>query len=155
MVIRKGSFKLPSVLTLPSGKEIRYIKQGNELAVIRPGYGTKTYLYDEPQYAPKPNRLITGIIDENGNRYATYVYDDQSRGISTEHADGTQKYTLSYNGNSTIVSTPYDGSKTYSLALVSGSNKVTRIYQGEDSVSNQYDQNYLSLDIVALDHMLK
>lgn len=129
-----------STVTLPSGKQIRYSKQGNELTVTRPGYGTKTYLYDEPEYAPNPNGFVTGIIDENSKRYATYSYDDHNRGVSTEHANTSQKYTLVYSANRTTVSTPYGGSKTYTLGLVSGSNKVTYTSQSGDSVSNQYDK---------------
>ncbi|MBF0474981.1 MAG: RHS repeat protein [Deltaproteobacteria bacterium] len=43
-----------------------------------------------------PNAL-TGITDENGNRFATYAYDAQGRAISTQHADGAELTTVTYN----------------------------------------------------------
>ncbi|GAA0319286.1 RHS repeat-associated core domain-containing protein [Psychrobacter aestuarii] len=128
-----------SAVTLPSGKQISYVKQDNELKVTRPGYGTKTYLYDEPEYAPNPNGLITGIIDEKGDRYATYAYDDKNRGVSTEHAHGSEKYTLDYNNLTSLVVTPNGGNYSYDLQTISGRNKVIRINKPEGTVSNTYD----------------
>ncbi|MBU3059597.1 DUF6531 domain-containing protein, partial [Pseudomonas indica] len=43
--------------------------------------------------------LLTGITDERGIRYATWTYDDQGRAISSEHANGAEKVTLSYNAD--------------------------------------------------------
>nr|WP_246867780.1 RHS repeat-associated core domain-containing protein [Rhizobacter sp. SG703] len=39
---------------------------------------------------------LTGVIDERGLRYSTFGYDAQGRAISTEHAGGVDKYTVSY-----------------------------------------------------------
>ncbi|WP_131668263.1 DUF6531 domain-containing protein [Psychrobacter pygoscelis] len=137
-----GSSSNLSAITLPNGKQIEYQYNDNtkELQVSRPGFGTKTYLYDEPAYAPNPNGLITGIIDANGNRYATYQYDNQNRGISTEHADGSQKYTLSFHNGYTQVTMPHGGSRRYNLKLVSGANRVSAQSGNGKSTSNQYDQ---------------
>jgi YD repeat-containing protein len=38
--------------------------------------------------------LLTGITDENGNRFATWAYDSQNRAILSEHAGGERTYTL-------------------------------------------------------------
>ena len=59
----------------------------------------KIYHYENPDY---PNHL-TGITDENGNRYATYAYDVNGKAISTEHAQttnpvGQEKFELDYQG---------------------------------------------------------
>ena len=53
---------------------------------------TRSFLYEN---ADLPWAL-TGVSDERGLRYATFGYDAQGRAISTEHAGGTQKYTVSY-----------------------------------------------------------
>ena len=57
----------------------------------------KIYHYENPDY---PNHL-TGITDENGNRYATYAYDENGKAISTEHAQttnvvGQERFELEY-----------------------------------------------------------
>ncbi|SHM29350.1 RHS repeat protein [Rhizobacter sp. OV335] len=53
---------------------------------------TRSFLYEN---ADLPWAL-TGVSDERGLRYASFGYDAQGRAISTEHAGGTQKYTVSY-----------------------------------------------------------
>ncbi|MCO3156978.1 RHS repeat protein, partial [Pseudomonas aeruginosa] len=53
----------------------------------------KDYHYENSQNP----RLLTGITDENGARYATWTYDDQGRAISSEHANGAEKVSLAYN----------------------------------------------------------
>jgi YD repeat-containing protein len=39
---------------------------------------------------------LTGITDENGNRYATWAYDSQGRAVSSEHAGGVDNTTIDY-----------------------------------------------------------
>ncbi|MDD1620175.1 MAG: DUF6531 domain-containing protein, partial [Methylococcaceae bacterium] len=48
----------------------------------------KTYLYNEAANTSNTNlpHALTGIVDENGKRFATFQYDAQRRAISTEHA---------------------------------------------------------------------
>ena len=41
---------------------------------------------------------LTGLVDENTKRHATYGYDSQGRAISTSLAGGVDKYTVSYPG---------------------------------------------------------
>ncbi|MWK59251.1 hypothetical protein GO594_24965, partial [Pseudomonas otitidis] len=51
-------------------------------------------------YSTAPaSRLLTGITDERGIRYATWTYDDQGRAISSEHAGGAEKVTVAYNAD--------------------------------------------------------
>lgn len=134
-------------ISLPSGKQITYLKNNNELQVTRPGYGTKTYIYDESNYAPNPSGLITGIIDEKGRRYATYSYDQLNRGVSTEHAGNSQKYTLSFNEGYTEVITPNGDNRRYNLEVVSEQTRVREQTIGERLISNEYDAsgNLISL----------
>jgi hypothetical protein len=40
--------------------------------------------------------LLTGIIDESGVPYVTWTYDEKHRAISSEHADGVDKFTFDY-----------------------------------------------------------
>jgi YD repeat-containing protein len=59
----------------------------------------KVYHYENETF---PNHL-TGITDENGNRYATYSYDVNGKATSTEHAVttntvGQERFKLDYQG---------------------------------------------------------
>lgn len=69
-----------------------------------PDQSYKTYVYNESSYVGTSfPHALTGIVDEKGNRFATFKYDAYYRGISTEHAGGAEKVSISYgNGNSTI-----------------------------------------------------
>ncbi|MFX1678397.1 hypothetical protein PV762_04130 [Mitsuaria sp. CC2] len=42
------------------------------------------------------NWTLTGIIDESDSRYATFGYDTSGRAISTEHAGGVDRYSVTY-----------------------------------------------------------
>ncbi|MES9994269.1 MAG: RHS repeat-associated core domain-containing protein, partial [Candidatus Thiodiazotropha sp.] len=48
---------------------------------------TREYLYEDSRH---PHH-ITGIIDETGERYASYAYDDEGRTILSEHGDGGER----------------------------------------------------------------
>jgi RHS repeat-associated protein len=64
-----------------------YDTAGNLASVKYPDGKTRTYVYNEQSNTANtslPNAL-TGIIDENGNRFATWKYDTQGRAISSEH----------------------------------------------------------------------
>ncbi len=75
----------------------------------------KDYHYENSQNP----RLLTGITDENGVRYATWTYDDQGRAISSEHANGAEKVTLAYNDDgSTTVTNEYGKQATYRFQVI-------------------------------------
>jgi RHS repeat-associated protein len=60
---------------------------------------------------------LTGVLDENGQRYATYGYDEYGRVTISDHASGAGKVTLTYNENSTTTVTLPTGSvKTYTFS---------------------------------------
>jgi len=84
-------------VTYPDGKERRYV------------YGE----LDKTSGASLPYAL-TGIIDENNVRFATYTYDSSGRAISTEHAGGVEKYTATYPySDQAIVIDPLGTKRTY------------------------------------------
>ena len=59
---------------------------------------TKTYQWDEPAYNPNATtqrNLLTGVTDENGQRYSTIRYDSNGFAVSTELAGGVYRYTFS------------------------------------------------------------
>lgn len=78
----------------------RYDDQGNLIEAIYPDNTPeylddnprKTYLFEHPDF---PHHL-TGIMDQNGQRYATFAYDEDGRAIRTEHADGAERVEVQY-----------------------------------------------------------
>lgn len=58
----------------------------------------RTYVYNEQNLTQNTNlpHALTGIVDENGDRYATYGYNSSERVISTEHAGSVDKFQFNY-----------------------------------------------------------
>jgi len=85
---------LLETVTDPEGAVYEYLYENDNLVtVIFPDLTPeiisdnprKTYHYEDNDF---PHHL-TGITDENGDRYATWSYDDEGRAISSEHAQTT------------------------------------------------------------------
>ena len=73
---------------------------------------------------------LTGITDENGQRYATYGYDAQCRAVSTQHAGGVGSATLTFNANgTTTVTDPRGTLRQYGFQTVHGRSRVSSIDQ--------------------------
>jgi RHS repeat-associated protein len=87
---------------------------------------------------------LTGITDENGNRFATYAYDSYSgRAISTQHAGGADKFSFVYNTNATTVTDALATTRVYGLQSILGAGKITSISQpcADCAASSTYDSN--------------
>jgi RHS repeat-associated protein len=117
----------PDSLTLSYGY-MSFTSTGTQLTSV--SYNTspttkQTYLYENASY---PSAL-TGITDENGNRYATWGYDGLGRGILSE-LSGAVNYTSVYyndsNGNR-VVKGPLGLVETYKFSTLQGVPKVTEI----------------------------
>jgi RHS repeat-associated protein len=87
-----------SSLTDPAGRIVSYSYDaaGNLARVDYPDGTAKLYHYED---ANLPHHM-TGIshVDSSGiaSRYSIFSYDGQGRAISTEHAGGIERFTLSY-----------------------------------------------------------
>ncbi len=108
-----------STITDNAGSVIRYgydsdnnlttVTYPDETPTISTDNPTKTYLYNESANTAGVSQIhaLTGIIDENHVRYATYQYNAQGKAISTEHANSTNKFSLTYNNDgSTTITDP-------------------------------------------------
>ncbi|MGJ7902663.1 RHS repeat-associated core domain-containing protein [Lysobacter sp. 1R34A] len=63
-----------------------------------------------------PNHL-TGVVDENGDRYATYSYDDKGRVTASEHAGGVGRVALHYvSASTTKVALPGGAIQTFTFS---------------------------------------
>lgn len=98
-----------------------YDSSDNLISVTQPNGDLRKYHYEDARF---PNNL-TGVTDENGNRYATWAYDAQGRAISSEHTGGVDKYTLAYNSGNTVVTDPLGTVRTKNLTTILGMVKST------------------------------
>ncbi|MEW8537835.1 MAG: RHS repeat protein [Candidatus Thiodiazotropha endolucinida] len=103
-------------ITDSSGHSYHYEFSGSLLTGVTFPDGTPGNPNDNPvrQYLYEDNDFpsaLTGIIDENGERFATWTYDSIGRAISSSHGDGAETTTLSIGNTYTIVTNPL-GKKT-------------------------------------------
>ena len=108
-------------MTDPNGNVYQYSydgtsASGNLLSVAYPGVPTsRTFLYAESAHVPSgaalPNAL-TGIVDENSARNATFDFDAVGNATSTQHGNGADKFTLAYNSDGSSEVTDPEGSVT-------------------------------------------
>jgi RHS repeat-associated protein len=97
-----------ATVSTPDSLILSYGYTGNRLTSV--AYSTtpptsQTYLYEN---AALPSAL-TGIVDENGNRYVTWTYDSTGRGLTSQFAGGVDLTKIAYNDT--------DGSRTVTNAL--------------------------------------
>ncbi|HET7832322.1 MAG TPA: hypothetical protein VFK88_05100 [Gallionella sp.] len=106
----------------------------NLISVTYPDGNVRTYLYGEianvsatPDAGVSYAHALTGILDENGNRYASWTYDSAGHAASSEHGafgSGIDHVGLTYgmpgaNGNSTTTVTDAMGvTRTYSFGTI-------------------------------------
>ena len=140
-----------ATVTDPAGGLITYgyDAQSNLVSVTYPDGRSKTYHYNEPEHTAGANlpRALTGITDENGDRYATYQYSADGKAIATGHAGGADLYTLTYGTNSTTVTDPLGTQRTHNFTTILGVVKSTGQSQpggsgcGPASSATTYDAN--------------
>ena len=107
-------------ITAPDGQIISYQHNDKQLAgVTWPDGATRGYLYSA-------DSLLLGITDSSGNRIATYSYDGQARGISTEHAGGAGRHLVSYATDAATVTDALGTQRTYAYGTRLGKVVVTR-----------------------------
>ena len=104
-----------------------------------------TYHYEDTSF---PNHL-TGITDENGDRYATYAYDANGKAISTEHSQtihavGQEQFLLDYQSTtSTLVTDAVGTEELWTFDEILGAKKLTSKINQTDSkgVTQTWDAN--------------
>jgi RHS repeat-associated protein len=72
---------------------------------------------------------LTGIIDEDGNTYSSFTYDQFGRGLTSQLGNGADLTTVSYddsNGSRTVTNA-LSSTDTYSFAILQDAPKVTKI----------------------------
>ncbi|MHC6085130.1 RHS repeat protein [Ralstonia solanacearum] len=111
--------------------------------VTRPDGTTRRYVYEDSRFPT----ALTGIVDENGNRYATYAYDAQGRATSSTLTGGVDHYQFQYGDNyQTTVTDPTGKTSVYSFLKQNGVLLPTSISApcglcGSTRQSSSYDAN--------------
>jgi len=148
-----NAFGLVNTMTDPSGGVFAYGYDANKnlTSVTYPDGKVRQYIYNESANTSNTKLpfALTGIIDENGNRFATYQYDFMMTAFSTQHSGGVGKYTLSYpsRNQQANVTDPLGTTRTYNFSNILGVVKLSSIVQpaasGNGWVSNTitYDSN--------------
>ncbi len=151
LVFTYDTNKRIATVTDPAGGVIAYgyDAQSNLVSVQYPDGRGKSYLYENPGFP----HALTGIVDENGDRYATYRYDSQGRADDEDHGGTVDHYNLAYttdaNGSplSTVVTDPLGTQRTYNFTTILGVVKSTGVSQpggsgcGAASSAIAYDAN--------------
>jgi RHS repeat-associated protein len=109
-------------LTDPAGGvyEYDYGAGGMLESVTYPDATTRVYHYED---SANPFAL-TGVTDENGDRYSTFAYNADGLVVLTEHAGGYGEYTFTYNADTSTTVTDARGNVTtlqFASVLNSGS----------------------------------
>ncbi len=147
-----------ALMTDPAGGKFIYAYVGNNLvSVTYPDTHTRTYVYNEAAFTSNTDlpHALTGILDENNIRFATWNYSTQGKVLSSEHAGGAEKVTFNYtfdastnNGNGTTIATDALGTaRTYQFQTILGDIKNTSISQpcvscgGTSTATTGYDSN--------------
>ncbi len=129
-----NGFTLVRELTDPSGQVTRYAYSEDRLVqVIYPDQtpGTednprKQYHYENLNH---PGAL-TGISDETGQRFTRWEYDSEGRAITSEHAGGVGRVTLSYGEAETTVTDAAGAVRTREYTEVQNRPRLSRILGG-------------------------
>lgn len=119
-------------MTDPAGGTYHYAydDHGNLSSVTYPDGKVRTYHYNEAAHinngtacSSLPSGLphaLTGITDENGNRFATYKYNCNGKAVGSEHADGADQFRFTYTsgataytGGTTVEVDPLGATRTY------------------------------------------
>ena len=136
---------LAEVQSGSTSTEFRYYSNGTLKDVEYPFNKYETYVYEDPDL---PYHL-TGIIDENSDRYSTWAYDDAGRAVSSEHGSGTELVEFEYNSDGTTTLTLGGGaSRTYDFSVQQGNQKIEQVTgdvcstcPGGSIASRTYDTN--------------
>lgn len=116
-------YRLVSV-TDSAGNVFGYGYSGDYMlaSVSYPGTGSRGYLYNENPLGRNGGPYgLTGVVDELGNRVATYGYASAAGPAYTEHAGATARHERTVvSGTQVSMSDPLGTSRTHSLQQVAG-----------------------------------
>ncbi|MDC8012030.1 RHS repeat-associated core domain-containing protein [Tahibacter soli] len=107
---------------------------------------TRTFVYNEAAYAPLAATVqgywLTGIVDEDSRRYATYTYDDWGRATGSWHGtvtDSAGKVSVEYlNDYSSRVMHPLGRQVTYNYNPTKAYRRIDSMTDSDGSILLEY-----------------
>jgi RHS repeat-associated protein len=121
-----------ATMTVPGGGVFTYAHDSSSrlTSVTYPDTKVRTYVYNE--WANTSNSslpsALTGIIDEDNSRFATFKYHSSGRAIYSEHAGAVDAVSLTYNGDgSTTVTDALGTARDFTFTTVLGVMKNTGV----------------------------
>ena len=109
-----------------------YDAKGRLTSVTYPDGAVRSYHYENADFL----HALTGITDENGQRFATWDYDSMGRAISSRHAGGAEAVTLYHgsfsttaNEGMTSVVDAFATTRSYYYQVAGGVLRVKRVTQ--------------------------
>ncbi|MCH9693841.1 MAG: hypothetical protein K0U72_04970 [Gammaproteobacteria bacterium] len=147
-----GSGRLDTVTTPDGAIQYGYDGNDNLISATQPDSSVRQYVYEDLDFATH----LTGIIDENTDRYATWAYDTYGRAILSEHAGSQETVNIAYNSSGTTTLTLGNGAtRTYTFATAQGRRRSTMITgdvcstcPGGNIADRTYDANGFSDEII-------
>ena len=134
---------------LPDGTLTRYgYDTVGRLASVRYTDGrTRGFVYESPAFP----YALTGLIDEQGRRFATFAYDDIGRATRTELAEANERYDVAYPpGGGAVVTDPLGtqrefgfGTTQRKLAVTSTSLPAATGQAGAEAATREQDAHGL------------
>ncbi len=120
-----ASSRLQSV-TGPAGIQLQY-HYGPErqlTSVTYPDGGIRQYHYEDSRFP----LALTGITDENGDRYAIWAYDAEQRVNESSHAGSVERYQFTYDADgSSSVTDPLGTIRTNRFQVIDNVVKMTSV----------------------------
>ena len=113
-----------SAIKTPDGGEysFNYDYLDRLISVTYPDNTQKTYHYED-----RDAFVLTGMTNENGDRYANWSYGAHHAARDSEHAGGVDKTTFTYLGNHTILTNALGKQTTYHYTKINGANRITSV----------------------------
>lgn len=131
-------YGLLQTVTTPDSQTLSYTFASKSTGIVLTSvaYSTspvtsQTYLYENTGLP----FALTGITDENGNRFSSWTYDATGRALTSQHANGADLMTVAYNDtdNSRTVTNALSVSDTYTFTTLQGVPKLTQVSRAATS----------------------
>jgi len=128
--------KLPEIIYAPEGNILLNWNSDDQLISLNHFGHIKMYHYENIAFP----YALTGITNERGVRYATWIYDSEGRAISSEHANAVDQVNINYTfiddaiNPRITVTNPLSKQTTYHYTTIHGVRKVTQV-EGHPSVN--------------------
>jgi YD repeat-containing protein len=124
--------------------------EGRLTSISNPDGSQREYLYEDATFL----NALTGIVDESGNRYATYEYDSNGNATSSYHGFGREQVTIDYGINGERLVTDSLGNlTTYGVFAQLGQGKIANTAGPTCSTGNNavasYDYDPATNDVLS------